>query len=99
MEFRRVLFRSRVAKPDLKIFVGEAIVGNDAVEQCKQFNSAVGIDGIVLAKADVDEKGGAAISISYVTRKPIIFLGIGQRYEDLEVFNKEKIIASVGLEA
>ena len=89
----------RVAKPDLKIFVGEAIVGNDAVEQCKQFNAAVGIDGIVLAKADVDEKGGAAISISYVTKKPILFLGIGQRYEDLETFNKEKIIASVGLEA
>lgn len=89
----------RVSKPDLKIFVGEAIVGNDAVEQCKQFNAAVGIDGIVLAKADVDEKGGAAISISYVTKKPIIFLGVGQRYEDLELFDKEKIIASVGLEA
>ncbi|MBI2136804.1 signal recognition particle-docking protein FtsY [Candidatus Woesearchaeota archaeon] len=88
----------RVSKPDLKIFVGEAIVGNDAVEQCKQFNAAVGIDGIVLAKADVDEKGGAAISISYVTKKPIIFLGVGQSYEDLELFDKEKIIASVGLE-
>ncbi len=88
----------RVSKPDLKIFVGEAIVGNDAVEQCKQFNAAVGIDGIVLAKADVDEKGGAAISISYVTKKPIIFLGVGQSYSDLELFDKEKIIASVGLE-
>lgn len=88
----------RVAKPDLKIFVGESIVGNDAVEQAKAFNDAVGIDAIILAKADVDEKGGAAISVSHVTGKPILYLGIGQRYGDLEKFNKYKIIKSLGLE-
>ncbi len=85
----------RVSKPDLKIFVGEAIVGNDVVEQCKQFNNTVGIDGIVLAKADVDEKGGAAISISYVTKKPILFLGIGQGLTDLALFDSQKIVDSV----
>jgi fused signal recognition particle receptor len=87
----------RVAKPDLKIFVGESITGNDCVEQAKQFNEAVGIDGIILAKADVDEKGGAAISVSYVTQKPILFLGVGQEYEDLQQFDKERLLASIGL--
>ena len=64
---------TRVAKPDLKIFVGESIAGNDCVNQATEFNEAVGIDGIILAKADVDEKGGAAVSVSYVTKKPILF--------------------------
>jgi fused signal recognition particle receptor len=87
----------RVAKPDLKIFVGESITGNDCVEQAKVFNDLVGIDAIILSKADIDEKGGAAISISYVTGKPIIFLGTGQTYDDLAVFDKEKIIQSLDL--
>jgi len=85
----------KVARPDFKVFVGEAIVGNDAVEQGKAFNEAVGIDGIVLAKADVDEKGGAALSISYVTKKPIWFLGVGQGYDDLEAFDVEKVIERI----
>lgn len=87
----------RVAKPDLKIFVGESITGNDCVEQAKKFDEAIGIDGIILAKADIDEKGGAAISVSYVTKKPILFLGTGQEYKDLQAFDKEKLIASMGL--
>jgi fused signal recognition particle receptor len=87
----------RVAKPDLKIFVGESITGNDCVEQAKQFNDSVGVDGIILSKADVDEKGGAAISVSYVTQKPILFLGVGQEYKDLQQFDKEKLLASIGL--
>ncbi len=87
----------RVAKPDLKIFVGEAIIGNDAVEQAKSFNNSIGIDGVILCKADVDEKGGAAISVSKVTGKPVLFLGTGQEYDDLEKFNKDKIIKSLGL--
>lgn len=87
----------RVSKPDMKIFVGEAITGNDCVEQARSFNEAVGIDGIILAKADVDEKGGAAISISYVTKKPILYLGTGQNYSDLTKFDSKKIIESIGL--
>ncbi|MEM4647902.1 MAG: signal recognition particle-docking protein FtsY [Candidatus Pacearchaeota archaeon] len=85
----------RVSKPDIKIFVGEAIVGNDAIEQGKTFNEEIGIDGIILTKADVDEKGGAALSIGYITKKPILFLGIGQNYDDLEFFNKEKILKNI----
>ena len=87
----------RVAKPDLKIFVGEAITGNDCVEQAKTFDELVGIDAIILSKADVDEKGGAAISVSYVTGKPILYLGTGQTYEDLEEFDKEKLVGALGL--
>lgn len=87
----------RVAKPDLKIFIGESITGNDCVEQAKKFNEAVGIDGIILSKADIDEKGGAAISVSYVTQKPILYLGTGQGYNDLEVFNADELLKSLGL--
>ena len=88
---------TRVAKPDLKIFVGESIAGNDCVNQATEFNEAVGIDGIILAKADVDEKGGAAVSVSYVTKKPILFLGTGQKYSDLQVFDSEVIVKNLGL--
>ncbi|MBI2144831.1 signal recognition particle-docking protein FtsY [Candidatus Woesearchaeota archaeon] len=88
---------ARVAKPDFKIFVGESITGNDCVEQARSFNEAVNIDGIILAKADIDEKGGAAISVSYVTRKPIFYLGTGQGYGDLQQFKPEAVVESLGL--
>ncbi|MFC1682414.1 signal recognition particle-docking protein FtsY, partial [Nanoarchaeota archaeon] len=88
---------SRVTKPDTKIFVGESITGNDAIEQVKTFNFEIGIDGIILTKADIDEKGGTALSVGYVTKKPILFLGTGQEYEAIEVFDKEKFIEKLGL--
>ncbi|VVB80030.1 Signal recognition particle receptor FtsY [uncultured archaeon] len=88
---------SSVCKPDVKIFVGESITGNDAVEQVKAFNESIGIDGIILSKADIDEKGGTALSVGYVTGKPILFLGMGQEYKDLELFNKKKFIEKLGL--
>ena len=87
----------RVAKPDMKIFVGESITGNDCVEQAKTFDEAVGIDGIILAKADIDEKGGAAVSVSYVTKKPILYLGVGQEYKDLQEFDSEIVMKGLGL--
>ena len=87
----------RVAKPDLKIFIGESITGNDCIEQAKEFDRLVGIDAIILSKADVDEKGGAALSVSYVTKKPILYLGIGQAYGDLKEFDKEEIVRGLGL--
>ncbi len=89
----------RVSKPDMKIFVGESITGNDCVEQAKHFNEAIGIDGIILSKADVDEKGGAAISVSYVTKKPIIYLGTGQNYSDITPFKPKLVVESLGLVA
>ena len=87
----------RVAKPDALIFVGESITGNDCVEQAKKFNEVVELDGIILSKADIDEKGGAAVSVSYVTKKPVLYIGTGQTYNDLEAFDPDKIMASLGL--
>ncbi|MDH5806456.1 MAG: signal recognition particle-docking protein FtsY [Candidatus Methanomethylicaceae archaeon] len=85
----------RVAKPDLTIFVGDALTGNDALNQAQEFNKFVPIDAIVLTKIDADAKGGAAISIGYTLKKPIIFLGIGQSYNDLVKFNSEWIIKNI----
>lgn len=87
----------RVAQPDLKLFVGEAITGNDATEQARMFNETAGIEGIILTKADVDDKGGAALSVSHVTKKPIYFLGVGQGYDDFKPFKKEELIKNLGL--
>jgi len=72
----------RVAKPDLIIFVGDALAGNDAVEQAKRFNEVVGIDGVILTKVDTDAKGGSALSVAYTIGKPLLFIGVGQGYED-----------------
>lgn len=88
----------RVAGPDLIFYVGDALAGNDAVEQASQFNAAVGVDGVVLSKVDVDAKGGAALSIAHAVGKPIAFIGLGQEYDDLMPFDAawlvERIFAS-----
>jgi len=79
----------RVAKPDLKIYVGEALAGNAAVEEAKRFNEIIDIDGIIMTKTDADVKGGSILSISYETKKPILFMGTGQELSDLTKFNKK----------
>lgn len=86
----------RVVKPDLKLFVGESITGNDCIEQASRFDEAVGIDAVILTKADVDEKGGTPLSVAYTLKKPIFYLGTGQKYEDLEEFNASKILKNLG---
>ena len=79
----------RVANPDLVIFVGDALAGNDVISQAKTFNEIIGIDAAILTKVDADTKGGAALSIALATGKPIIFVGVGQEYSDLEEFRPE----------
>ena len=79
----------RVSNPDLVIFVGDALTGNDATEQAKKFNEAIDIDGVILTKADADSKGGASLSIGYVIKKPIMFLGMGQGYDDIMEYDAE----------
>ena len=79
----------RVAKPALKIFVGDSLAGNDAVEQAKAFDAAIGIDAIILTKIDADSKGGAALSIAHTIGKPIAFVCNGQEYEDIVKFDSE----------
>lgn len=82
----------RVMKPDLIFYVDEAVAGNDAVVRAKEFDSAVGTDGVVLTKADMDMRGGAAISIAHTVGKPIVYLGTGQGYEDIVPFVPGMII-------
>jgi fused signal recognition particle receptor len=82
----------RVVDPDLTLFVDEAVAGQDAVERAREFDEAAEIDGAVLTKADADSQGGAAISIAHVTGKPILFLGTGQGYGDLERFDPEALV-------
>jgi fused signal recognition particle receptor len=85
----------RVVGPDMTLFVDEAVAGQDAVQRAKTFNDAAEIDGAILTKADADSQGGAAISIAYVTGKPILFLGTGQGYEDLQRFDPEALVDSL----
>src|SRR3989338_4464088 len=87
----------KITKPNLKVFVGESITGNDATEQAKMFQETAGIDGIILTKADVDEKSGAILSVSYVTGKSILYLGTGQEYGDLQIFKKEAVLKGLGM--
>ncbi len=82
----------RVVKPDIIVYVGDALTGNDAVDQASKFDEAVGVDGIILTKADADAKGGAALSIGYVINKPILFLGIGQSYSDIMEFKPDWMV-------
>ncbi|SHH08563.1 signal recognition particle-docking protein FtsY [Halobaculum gomorrense] len=82
----------RVVDPDLTLFVDEAVAGQDAVKRAQEFDDAAAIDGSVLTKADADSSGGAAISIAYVTGKPILFLGVGQGYDDLRRFDPEELV-------
>jgi fused signal recognition particle receptor len=79
----------RVVSPSLTLFVGDALSGNDVIEQAKLFDLAVGIDGLVLTKLDADAKGGAALSATFVTKKPILFVGTGQGYGDLVPFDPD----------
>jgi fused signal recognition particle receptor len=83
---------ARVVDPDLTLFVDEAVAGQDAVERARQFDEAAAVDGAVLTKADADSQGGAAISIAHVTGKPILFLGVGQGYDDIERFDPEALV-------
>ena len=85
----------RVAKPDMIIFVGDALAGNDAVEQAKRFNEIVGIDGVILTKVDTDAKGGSALSVAYTIGKPLFFIGIGQKYEDQIPFNPQWMLDKI----
>ena len=85
----------RVVDPDMTLFVDEAVAGQDAVNRAKEFNEAAAIDGAVLTKADADSSGGAAISVAYVTGKPILFLGTGQGYDDLTRFDPEALVDSL----
>jgi fused signal recognition particle receptor len=85
----------RIANPDLTILTVDSLTGNDAVMQAEEFHKSVGIDATILTKVDADIKGGSALSVTYVTKKPILFIGTGQKYDDLEEFNPEKFVQMI----
>jgi fused signal recognition particle receptor len=85
----------RLTEPDLKIFVGDSLAGNDVIRQVNQFNEDIGIDGIIMTKLDSDAKGGAIISVAHTSQKPILFIGNGQSYDDLIPFDPQIIINEV----
>lgn len=82
----------RVVDPDLTVLTVDSLTGNDAVMQAEEFHNSVGIDAAILTKVDADVKGGSALSVTYVTGKPVLFVGVGQHYDDLEEFNPEKFV-------
>ena len=86
---------ARVVKPDFRVFVADALTGNDAVSQAELFNQHVGFDGAIVTKAGAAVHGGAALSIVYSTGKPVIFLGVGQGYDDLVPFDTQKFLGSL----
>jgi fused signal recognition particle receptor len=88
-ELRKIV---KVAVPDLKILILDALTGNDAIEQARLFDEVIGIDGVMLTKVDADAKGGAALSVIVGVNKPIFYIGVGQRYEDLELYRAKIIL-------
>jgi fused signal recognition particle receptor len=85
----------RVVNPDLTVLTVDSLTGNDAVKQAEEFHKGVGIDASILTKVDADVKGGSALSVTYITKKPIIFIGTGQKYEDIEDFKPEKFVEMI----
>jgi fused signal recognition particle receptor len=85
----------RVVKPDSKLFIGDALAGNDTINQAREFFQYSNFDGAILTKIDADAKGGAAISIAHITSKPIVYVGIGQGYDDIIRFEPDKFIESL----
>jgi fused signal recognition particle receptor len=82
----------RVNKPELKILVMDSLAGNDLVEQAKKFDEAVGVDAMIFTKVDVNEKGGGMISACHAVKKPILYIGTGQAYDDIELFDAQKFV-------
>lgn len=85
----------RVVNPDLKIFIGDSLAGNDTINQAREFHQYTNFDCAILTKTDADVKGGAAISIVHITGKPIIYLGMGQQYDDLRPFDTQSFVNSI----
>ena len=85
----------RVTEPHLVLFVADALAGNDAVMQATEFQKILTFDGAVLSKLDTDARGGAALSIAHATGRPIVLAGVGQEYNDLELFNPKWLLDSI----
>jgi fused signal recognition particle receptor len=85
----------RVVKPDVKLFIGDSLAGNDTINQAREFFQYTNFDGAILTKIDADAKGGSAMSIAHITSKPITHVGVGQGYDDIIPFDPDKFIESL----
>ncbi|MEM2164081.1 MAG: signal recognition particle-docking protein FtsY [Candidatus Bathyarchaeia archaeon] len=93
-EMRKIV---RVVNPDMSVFVGDALTGNSIVDQAREFDSYVGVDGAVITKVDADVKGGAILNVAYTLKKPIYFLGVGSSLDDLVEYDPEYVASMLGL--
>lgn len=93
-EMRKII---RVVNPNVKIFVGDALTGNDIIDQAVEFNRYVGVDGAIITKVDADVKGGAILNVAYILRKPIFFIGVGSGIDDLREYDPEYVASMMGL--
>ena len=92
---QEVLKINNVVNPDFTIFIGDSLAGNDLVSQAQEFFRFTEFNGSILTKVDADVKGGAILSILSESSKPIIYIGTGQEYKDLEKFNKERFLSGL----
>ena len=86
---------NRLVEPDLRIFIGDSLAGNDVIRQAEQFHKDIGIDAIIMTKLDSDAKGGAVLSVAHTIQKPIIYLGVGQSYDDLITFEPDYLVKQI----
>ena len=75
----------------------DSLTGSDVAVQMREFDNAIGVDAVILTKADVDEKGGAFLSAVYTGKKPVLYVGSGQLMSDLKEYNPEEILKNLGL--
>ena len=92
---QEVLKINNVINPDFTIFIGDSLAGNDLVSQAQEFFKFTKFNGSILTKVDADVKGGAILSILSESSKPIIYIGTGQEYKDLEKFNEERFLSGL----
>ena len=92
---QEVLKIKNVVNPDFTVFIGDSLAGNDLVSQTHEFFKFTDFNGSILTKVDADVKGGAILSILSETGKPIIYIGTGQEYKDLEKFNEERFLSGL----
>ncbi len=85
----------RVSKPNLTLVVVDALTGNDGINQVVAFEKTLGVNALIVSKLDADEIGGSIISLAYEFKKPILFIGSGQGKDNLEEFDKDKILKKI----
>ena len=82
-------------RPSEVLLVADAMIGQDAVRSAQEFHERLGTTGVILTKLDGDARGGAALSIHHVTGQPIKFMGVGEKYDQLEVFYPERVVSRI----